>query len=242
MENKVVVISGSSRGIGAAFARLAHSKGAKIVVHGRTQTDELERISKELDAFPIVCDVSDKKQVMSEFSRIIDEFGRIDSLVNCAGTIKSKEFLELEAQDWYDDFNVNFLGVVNFCQAAIPHMSEGSTIVNISSTRGKTNLARAGALPYSVSNAGIASLTIGLAKDLAPKIRVNAIAPGPTETDMAKTWTPERRAQYEKESLIGRVAQPGEMAEIIYFFASDQSAIITGQFFTADGGYEIYGK
>lgn len=242
MKDKVVVVSGSSRGMGSAFARYAHENGARVVVHGKSYSSELELLSKELDGMSITCDVSDRDAVFASFETIIKEYGRIDSLVNCAGFIRSKEFLDLDPQDWYDDFNVNFLGVVNFCQAAIPHLAENSTIVNISSTRGKTNMARAGALPYCVSNASIASLSVGLAKDLAPKTRVNVIAPGPVETDMAKTWTPERRAQYEKENLIGHITTPEEMAKVIYFFASDLSSCVTGQFFTADGGFELFGK
>jgi 3-oxoacyl-[acyl-carrier protein] reductase len=242
MKDKVVIITGSSRGMGAATARLVNAQGGKVVLHGRTETSELIKIAKELDAFYIICDVADKQAVTESVEKVVQKFGRIDSLINCAGAVKSKEFLELEDKDWYDDFNVNMLGTVHFCQAVIPRMEQGSTIVNISSIRGLTNLARGGIMPYSVSKAGVISLTVGLAKEFGPKIRVNCVAPGPTETEMAKTWAPEMRQKYKTESLVGRIATPEDIAKTVLFFASDQSGIVTGQIFTADGGYGLYGK
>ena len=242
MKGKVVLISGSSRGMGAATARLAHAQGDTVVVHGRSETPQLVELAKELAAPYVVCDVSDQVKVKKAVETIVEEYGRINTLINCAGWVKSTPFLELTDQDWLDDFQINLLGTAHFCQAAIPHMGHGSSIVNVSSIRGIANLARGGALPYSVSKAGVISLTIGLAKELGPKIRVNCVAPGPTETDMAKTWSVEMRESYKTQSLVDKIAQPDDIAKVILFLASDQAGIMTGQVLTADGGYEIYGK
>lgn len=242
MKNKAVLITGSSRGMGAATARLAHTQGAKVVLHGKTETKELVALAKELDTMYITCDVSDKAAVDTEVAKVVTEFGHIDSLVNCAGWVKSTPFLELTDKDWLDDFSINLLGTAHFCQAVIPHMEQGGTIVNVSSIRGLINLARGGALPYCVSKAGVTSLTVGLAKEFGPKIRVNCVAPGPTETEMAKTWSPEMREKYETETLVGRVALPDDIANVILFLASEQSGIMTGQILQADGGYGLYGK
>lgn len=242
MNNKVIVITGSSRGIGGATARLAKERGAKVVVHGRTDSEELQRLASELDAFKICCDIADKAAVVREVKRVVEKFDRVDMLVNSAGYVKSKPFLELEDQDFYDDFNVNLLGTVHFCQAVIPHMEAGSSIVNISSIRGIPNLASARTMPYSVSKVGVLSLTIGLAKEYGPAIRVNCVTPGGTETDMAKTWSDELRRKYNEESLLKRVAQPEDVAKTILFLASDEASVITGKILSTDGGYEIYGK
>jgi 3-oxoacyl-[acyl-carrier protein] reductase len=242
MKDKVVIITGSSRGMGAATAKLIQEQGGKVVLHGKSETAGLMELAKKLKAAYITCDITDKAEVMKSVETVLQKFGRIDSLINCAGAVKSKDFLELEDQDWYDDFNVNLLGTAHFCQAVIPHMKQGSTIVNVSSIRGLIKLSRGGALPYCVSKAGVTSLTVGLAKEFGPKIRVNCVAPGPTETEMAKGWSAEMREKYKTESLVGRIANPEDIAKVIVFFASEQSGIVTGQILSADGGYELYGK
>lgn len=241
-KGKTVVVTGSSRGIGAATARLAKKRGAHVVVHGKTDSDELGKIAKELDALKIFCDVADRKAVIDAVEKVVGKYGTIDVLVNSAGMVKSKPFLELDDQDFYDDFNVNLLGTVHFCQAVIPHMSDGSAVVNVSSIRGIHNLSSARAMPYCISKSGVISLSIGLAKQFGPKIRVNCVAPGGTETDIAKHFTPELRKKYTDESMIKRIASPEEVARTILFLASDEASLITGKVISTDGGYEVYGK
>ncbi len=136
MKDKVVVVMGSSRGIGAAVARLAAQRGARVVVHGRTDSPSLQQIAKDLNCFKISCDVADKVAVQQEISKVVAKLGSIDVLVNAAGYAKAKSFMELEDQDFYDDFNINLLGTVHSCQAVIPHMNGGAGIVNVASLRG----------------------------------------------------------------------------------------------------------
>lgn len=242
MKDKVILITGSSRGMGAATARIAAERGAKVVLHGRTESPELLSLAKELGAMYVVCDVADKEAIKEAVATVVNEMGKIDSLVTSAGWMTSIPFLELEDEDWLKDFSINMLGTANFCQAVIPHMSDGGSIVTVSSIRGHTNYARPGAMQYCASKAAVMSLTIGLAKEYGPKIRVNCVAPGPTDTEMAKSWSPEMRKKYDVESLLGRIAQPEDIAKVIMFLASDESGIMTGQILAADAGYELYGK
>ena len=137
-EGKVVLITGSARGIGAATARLAHSRGAKVILHGRSDSEQLRDLSKELDNAPtLACDVSDKRAVDESLNPVVEKVGRIDVLVNAAGIAPPQPFLESSDEHWLEVFKVNVLGTVHFCQAVIPHMQSHKygRIVNIASIR-----------------------------------------------------------------------------------------------------------
>ena len=243
MKNKIILITGSSRGIGAATARLAYSRGAKVIVHGRSDSEELRRIADELNAFKIFCDVSDKSSVFDAIKTVLDEFGQIDGLVNSAGIARFKPFLEMENEDWKEEFETNVLGTVNFCQAVIPIMQRqgNGSIANVSSIRGINQLVSNRGMSYSISKVSITGLTSALAKEFAPVIRVNAVAPGFTNTDMAKTWNDSVRKQA-NSALLGRVAEPKEIAAALLFLISDDSSFVTGQTLIVDGGYGLAGK
>lgn len=241
LENKVILITGSSRGIGAATARLAKHYGATVVLHGRNESDHLKQLSAELESPYYICDVTDKNDVENLVKNVIERFEKIDGLVNCAGSINRAKFLETSDELWIDLFKVNVLGTAHFCGAVIPFMQKASygRIVNIASIRGYG--ITSGRPAYSVTKAGIMNLTAALAKEFAPTIAVNAISPGFTETDMSKTWDSEVWKQV-NSALVGRVGQPNEIAEAILFLASDKASFITGQTLLVDGGYSISGK
>ncbi len=243
MKNKIILITGSSRGIGAATARLAHSRGAKVTVHGRSDSEELRKIADELNAFKIFCDVSDRSAVVDAVKTVVEEFGQIDGLVNSAGIARFKPFLEMENEDWKEEFETNVLGTVNFCQAVIPIMQRqgNGSIANVSSIRGINQLVSNRGMSYSISKVSITGLTSALAKEFAPVIRVNAVAPGFTNTDMAKTWNDSVRKQA-NSALLGRVAEPKEIAAALLFLISDDSSFVTGQTLIVDGGYGLAGK
>jgi len=240
--NKVILITGSSRGMGAAAAEIAASRGATVVLHGKTESDELKSLAKKLKSDYMFCDVSDKPSVEGAIEGLVKKYGQIDAIINSAGIAKSKYFMDLDKEDWYEQFDINLVGTANVCQAAIPYMSEGASIVNISSIRGITNLGNTRNTAYCVSKAGVHSLTVGLAKEFGPKIRVNCIAPGGTLTEMLKNSPAEVQEGYRSNSALKRLAEPEDIAKIMLFLASDESSIMTGQILTADGGYEIYGK
>lgn len=241
LENKIVLITGSSSGIGAATARLAKEYGATLILHGRTESEELKSIAKELNADYIFCDVSDKSAVDAEVEKILKKVKRIDALVNCAGIAPRPSFLESTDEIWLDVFKVNVLGTVHFCQTIIPIMQKNKSgrIVNIASIR--ANIGTSGKPVYSATKAAIVNLTSVLAKDFAPDIYVNAVSPGYTDTPISANWD-EKVWKQVNTALVGRIGQPKEIAEVILFLASNRASFITGQTIIVDGGYSISGK
>ena len=237
----VLLITGSALGIGAATARLAVQRGFTVVLHGKSESDHLTALAKELGSEYIVCDVANESETKEAIDRVVQKVETIDALVNCAGVTNSKPFAELTDEDWLDAFKVNVLGTVHVCKAVLPYMviAKKGRVVNISSIRGYG--ITSGRAAYSAAKASIINLTATLAKEYAPDILVNAVAPGFTETDMSKTWSEKVWAQV-KTSLLGRIGQPTEIAEAILFLAGPQNTFITGQTLLVDGGYSISGK
>jgi NAD(P)-dependent dehydrogenase (short-subunit alcohol dehydrogenase family) len=241
LKDKNILITGSSSGIGAATARLAKSHGANVIVHGRTLSPELEEIAKELNAEKIVCDITDREQVFAEIKKLLDKNIQIHAVANVAGAANPKSFLETSDEDWLSAYKTNVLGTVYICQAIIPFMQSHKygRIVNIGSIRAHPQGALASNLPYSVSKAAIINITAALAREYAKDgICVNSISPGGVDTDLAKTWNAETRRR-NTDVLLGRIAQPNEIAEAICFFLSDKASYATGQDFLIDGGYVI---
>jgi NAD(P)-dependent dehydrogenase (short-subunit alcohol dehydrogenase family) len=243
MKNKTILITGSSRGIGRATAELAHKSGAKVILHGKTLTKELEQLAKLLDADICCFDVGSAEETKTAISKILKSLGHIDILVNSAGTVKVQPFLDATDENWLENYQVNFLGTVHAIQSVLPSMiAHGSgSIVNVSSIRGERTMSSNRGMAYSASKAAVINLTTALAKEYAPHIRVNSVAPGFTLTDMSKTWNETVHNQV-KTSLLGRGAQPEEIAEAILWLASDAASFVTGQIIYVDGGYEISGK
>jgi 3-oxoacyl-[acyl-carrier protein] reductase len=237
--NKTILITGSSRGIGAETARIAKKRGAKIILHGSQESASLKQLSLELSSPYLVFDVGDRVATHKE----IDQAGPIDVLVNSAGIVVPKPLLELTESDFLPEFRTNVMGTLFASQAVLPSMEKRKTgrIVNVSSIRGIPELSATRGSIYSMTKVSITSLTVALAKEFAPYVTVNAVAPGFTETDMAQTWNDTVRLQA-ASNLLQRPAQPDEIAECILFLASDRARYITGQTIIADGGYMIAGK
>lgn len=241
LKGKIILITGSSSGIGAATARLAKEYGATPILHGKMESEDLKNLAKELDCEYIFCDVSSKTAVQFEVDKILEKIKRIDILVNSAGISINQKFLESTDEIWLELFKINVLGTTHFCQVVIPNMQKNKygRIVNIASIRGYT--ATSGNAAYSASKAAIINITSTLAKQFAPDIFVNAVAPGFTDTPIAQTWSEQVEIQA-KNNLFGRIAKPKEIAEAILFLASDKASFITGQTILVDGGYSISGK
>ncbi len=241
LKGKTILITGSSSGIGAATARLAKEYDATPILHGKTEGKELKKLAKELGCEYIFCDVIDQTAVESEIKRILKKVKKIDLLVNSAGIAPRATFLESTDDLWLDVFKTNVLGTTHFCHAVIPQMQKNKygRIINIASIRAYEGTA--GRPVYSASKAAIVNLTAVLAKEFAPDIAVNAVAPGYTDTPITVNWDDEVWAKA-KTSLLGRIAQPKEIAEAILFLASDKASFITGQTVIVDGGYSISGK
>ena len=233
---KVILITGSSRGIGAAIARLAKEKGYDVLLHGRTHSSHLINLAKELDSKYIIFDVSKEDEVKQAFS----EISRIDVLVNSAGVNISKAFDNLTDSDWKAIYDINLFGLVNVTRHVVPIMNRSQSIgkiINIASIKGL--YASVGRVAYASSKAAVINLTTGLAKEFAPKILVNAVAPGFTSTEMTdNTWSDRIKKQVDN-ILLKRMANPKEIAEVVLFLSSDASEYITGQTINVDGGFSI---
>src|SRR3989344_2293434 len=188
LKDKTILITGSSRGIGAATARLAKKYNARVILHGKTESVELKNLAKELNAPYIFCDVSNESAVKTAIASL----GKVDILVNNAGISISKSFQDATLEDWKETFNTNIFGIINFSQAIIPNMlsQKYGKIINISSIKGYPNTA--GRPAFASSKAAIMTLTASMAKEFAPFILVNAVAPGFTETETTKKAWSER--------------------------------------------------
>lgn len=237
LKRKILLITGSARGIGAATACLAKQYGARVILHGKTESKELKKISKELGAPYFSCDVSD----INAIQKNINTIPRIDVLINNAGISISKSFQDLSYEDWLETFKTNVFGAVNFSKAVIPGMlkRKSGKILHISSIKGYPHTA--GRAAFASSKAALITLTASMAKELAPYILVNAVAPGFTETETTKQAWSERIYKQIEKIPVGRAARPAEIAEVILFLASDKANYITGQTLVADGGYSIIG-
>jgi 3-oxoacyl-[acyl-carrier protein] reductase len=238
LKDKIILITGSSSGIGTATARLAKEYGAIPILHGKTESENLKNLAKELNCEYIFCDVTDKASVESAVAKVLQKVGKIDILVNSAGIAIRQKFLESTDESWIETFKTNVLGTTHFCQVVIPEMQKNKygRVVNIASIRAYGGTS--GRPAYSASKAAIVNLTAVLAKEFAPNIAVNAVSPGYTETPIASNWDEAVWSEV-KKALLGRIGQPKEIAEAILFLASDKASFMTGQTIIVDGGYSV---
>jgi NAD(P)-dependent dehydrogenase (short-subunit alcohol dehydrogenase family) len=241
LSGKHMLITGSSRGIGASSARLAQRYGAKVVIHGRTESPALTALAAELDCPFLVFDAEERDTVAGELRRLAEARGTIDALVNCVGAVSPIPLPELRPDDFLADYRVNLVSAANVCLEAALHMSEGGRIVNVSSMRGIPGGASARTTAYSASKAALISFSVALAKQLAPRVCVNVVSPGMTVTDMAQTWDGKVWRQA-RSGLITRPAEPEEVAEVALFLASARASYINAQNVVVDGGYMTAGK
>ncbi|EKS41027.1 hypothetical protein HMPREF9695_00119 [Afipia broomeae ATCC 49717] len=245
-QQKVALVTGAARGIGLAAAKRFLAEGWQVALLD-IEKDLLAQTFKALAApettLAIHCDVSDADAVAAAFKQAIQHFGRLDALVNNAGIAIFKPLLETTQADWDRVLAVNLTGPFLCTQAAAPLMREtgGGAIVNITSI----SALRASTLrtAYGTSKAGLAHLTKQFAVELATLgIRVNAVAPGPVDTAMAKAvHTPAIRADYHDTIPLNRYGLEEELAEAIFFLCSDRASYITGQMLCVDGGFEATG-
>jgi NAD(P)-dependent dehydrogenase (short-subunit alcohol dehydrogenase family) len=245
-EHKVALVTGAARGIGLATAKRFLAEGYKVAlldINSETLHAAHAALAGDHDIMAIECDVSQPDAVALAFDAVGRQFGRLDALVNNAGIAVFKPILDVTFEDWSRVLAVNLSGPFICTQAAAPMMRDhgGGAIVNITSISGL----RASTLrtAYGTSKAGLAHLTKQQAAELAQYgIRVNAVAPGPVDTAMAKAvHTPEIRADYHDHMPLNRYGLEEELAEAIYFLCSDRASYITGQILCVDGGFDSTG-
>ena len=241
-----VLITGASRGIGAACARRFARDGWKVAVHYYKSEAEALALAEELraagaEAVPVRGDLSDPAQAARAVETAQQALGHLDALVCNAGVALPVQLLTDTTDDqWRRVMGTDLDGVFFTLRAAIPGMvsRKRGAIVTVSSMWGVTG--GSCEAPYSAAKAGVIGLTKALAKELGPSgIRVNCVAPGAIETDMTAFLTPEDRAALADEAPLGRMGTPEEVAEAIRFLAGEEARFITGQVLRVDGGMVI---
>ena len=250
MSNPIVLITGALSGIGRATALAFAKDGAQIVVSGRRETEgkalEAELRSLGAEAAFIRADVRDEEDVRSLVDQTVARFGGIDAAINAAGTEgQPGPVIDQTAESYAVTFNTNVLGTLLSMKHELRAMqAQGrGSIVNISSTYGHEGAA--GASVYVASKHAVEGMTKSAALEAASSgVRINAVAPGPTETGMLNrfTRTAERKAALLKTVPLGRVGEPDEIARAIVFLASDKASFVTGQILSADGGKSAEAK
>ncbi len=242
---KVALVTGAARGIGLATAKRFLREGWRVAlldIEEQLLQDAATQLERPDAALALHCDVADPAMVTRAFVQLARRFGRLDALVNNAGIAQFAPLMETSDDDWHRILAVNLTGPFLCTKAAVPLLREqGGTIVNITSI----SAVRASTLrsAYGTSKAGLAHLTKQLAVELASAgIRVNAVAPGPVDTAMAKAvHTPDIRAGYHDAIPLNRYGLEEELAEAIFFLSCDRSSYITGQVLAVDGGFDAAG-
>ena len=247
-EGKVAIVTGASRGIGKATALALAKEGCNLIIgyeKNREKAQQVAQAAKELGvrAIAVACNVSVRNDVESMFRTTVQEFGKIDILVNNAGIDYGARLLEATDEVWDRTLDVNLKGVFLCTQVAARHMIQRryGKIVNIASNSG-FGIAVWGEIAYAASKAGVIQLTRTAAFELGEYgINVNCVAPGAVNTEMLKeNMTDQEYAQFldarKKITSLGRIAEPEDIADVVLFFASDESRFVTGKTLLVDGG------
>jgi 3-oxoacyl-[acyl-carrier protein] reductase len=242
-EKRIVLITGASRGVGKQLALTFAKKGACVIINYVTETTQAEEVVNEIktlgqESIAIRADVTDYKQVEHMVQDILQRYGKIDVLINNAGTFKDSLLRNMETNVWNEIINVNLNGVYNCTRAVINNMRERKCgkIINITSVQGQ--IGTIGASNYVAAKAGVIGFTKAVAREVARSgITVNAVSLGFINTGMLKRLSEEIQNKILTQIPMGKFGDPEEVAKIIYFLASDDSNYITGQVINVNGGY-----
>lgn len=242
LANKVAVVTGASKGIGAAIAKHLAAEGASVVVNYSSSQDAANNVVAEIvrgggKAVAVKADMSQKADIERLYTATKNAFGAIDILVNNAGIYTPAPLEEITEEHFHKQVNLNVLGLVLSTQEAVKHFSPaGGSIINISSV--VSSLGLAGLSVYSSTKAAVDSITRALAKELAPrKIRINSVNPGMVETEgLHATGFIANSEHMASITPLGRIGQPEDIAPAVVFFASQDSSWITGETLYITGG------
>ncbi len=247
LTDKVAIVTGASKGIGSGIAAALAAAGARVAVNYSSDKTGAERVVQSIidnggQAIAVRADVSKAAEVAGLFKEVDSNFGRLDVLVNNAGVFRFSTFAEITEDSFHLHYNINVLGTILMVQEALKRFDgKGGSVINLSSIVGSHPVA--GALLYASTKGAIETLTKGLALELAPlKIRVNAIAPGHTETEgniAAGTFDRGAGAVFASKTPLGRLGRVTDIAPLAVFLASDESSWITGEVIRAAGGLVV---
>ncbi len=241
-QDKVIVITGSSRGIGRSIAEYLANEGAKIVVMGRNyDTAKAAADALPTDSLAVRCDVSIEQDTLDMAKAVMDKYGRADALINNAGIFPVKLFEEMTLEDWNAVMAIDLTGMFLATKAIYPIMAEQKSgkIINIASVSGRVG--GVGFTHYSAAKGGVIGFTKALARECARmNIQVNAIAPGIIETEMARTNFPAFSLKEQTRATpAGRLGRVEDLHGILSFLCSPESNFIIGQVIAVDGGFTM---
>lgn len=243
--NKVAVVTGASKGIGASIAKHLAAAGAAVVVNYSSSKSGADRVVQEIveqggRAIAVQADVAKADDIQRLFAETQRAFGKVDILVNNAGVYEFAPIEHVTADHYHKIFDLNVLGLLLTTQEANKHLTDGGSIINISSV--VVTLSPAATAVYSASKAAVDAITRSLAKELGPRgIRVNSVNPGMIETEgmrSAGLHESEFRAQIESQTPLGRIGQPDDIAPAVVYLASSDAKWVTGESLTISGGYK----
>lgn len=240
LAGRVALVTGASSGIGLAAARALAAAGAAVALIARRR-EPLDALAAELGedaALSLVADVADSGQVASAVAATVARFGQLDIVVNCAGVVFPAALAETDDDAWTAQIDANLSGSFFVAREAAPHLGEGSAIVNVGSELGSIGMEMY--VAYCAAKAGVIGLTKALAAELAPRVRVNAVCPGPVDTPMLAAefelfGAEEAMAETLARVPLGRLASAEEVAAAILYLAAD-ATYATGTVLALDGG------
>jgi 3-oxoacyl-[acyl-carrier protein] reductase len=237
LDGKVALVTGGSRGIGAAISRELAKAGAKVALNYRAGQEAADEVAGEIRGLAVRADVSKPEEVQALIERVEGELGDIDALVNNAGVTRDTLIARMTDDDWQTVIDTNLRGTFNTSRAVSRKMlrRRAGSIVNLSSVVGVHG--NPGQANYAASKAGIIGLTKALARELGSRgVRVNAIAPGYISTELTDVLNDEQRGLILQNTPLGRLGEPEDVARAVRFLCSDEAAFITGEVLLVDGG------
>ena len=243
LKNKVAVVTGASKGIGAAIAKALAAEGASVIVNYASSKAGADKVVAAITAaggkaVAVGGDVSKAAEAKGIIDAAIKNYGRLDVLVNNSGVYEFTPIDAVTEQQFHKIFNINVLGLILTTQAALKHLGEGSSIINIGSVVSRTTPPNSAV--YTGTKGAVDAITGVLARELGPKkIRVNALNPGMVETEGSRSAGfigSDFESGVVSQTPLGRVGQPGDIASVAVFLASDDSAWLTGEQLLAGGG------
>ncbi|UFH30590.1 glucose 1-dehydrogenase [Chryseobacterium sp. C-71] len=247
LKNKVAVVTGASKGIGASIAKYFAAEGAKVVVNYASSKEDADKVVDEITknggtAIAVQGDVSKQEDVIRLFDETKNAFGTLDILVNNAGIYNYEPIEQVSAETFHQQFNINVLGSIFAIQSALKLFGEkGGNIINISSGASRSPLPTGSV--YSATKTALDAFTVALSKEFAGRnIRINSILPGVVETEGSRSAGfigSEFEAKLVSTTPLGRTGQPEDIAKVAVFIASDDAGWITGEQIAVSGG--VYG-